>query len=112
MDRSINISTAVSGTASSAIDVSDISGDWTLHLKVSAQQPVTVFGVVEETTNGFSAQRPLMIINEVGLGQQVQTTVRARELPVSKIGIIGAQIRVRFFEISGGTVDAQLRVEF
>jgi hypothetical protein len=111
--RMVNVSTAASGATSAPITVSDIAaGDWTLHVWFQAPQPVTVFCVIEQTTNGFTAQQPLMIINEAGLSQRTQRVVRARELPGAKVGVVGAQIRLRFLEISGGTVDAQLRIEF
>lgn len=105
------------GQVSSAFDISGMTGDWTLRFRIeSLTAAKKVLVAVEESADGFASDiRQLAVFSQlgsIGTSNNLDTTIRAYQLPSARFGVSNARIRLKVQAIDGSaTVVSSLFIE-
>lgn len=94
-------------TPSTGLDISGVTGDFTLALEViSMTSGKTARIQFEDTTNAFAASNPIWVVNVTGKlsGEYSDKyTIRKYQLPNNVFGTTSAKIRVNVTAIDGSS---------
>ena len=114
------LTASTAGSASAAIDVDLLFSitDWTIYLEGKLTENVAALLSVQDSVDNFATFHTLMAWNpQAGSGASNRVSapaVRKYQLPLARIGVTGAKLRLHLDSIGGialGSVVATLRLE-
>lgn len=100
------------GDTSTPIDVSQLTGDYTLRIRfseLSASEegaPSTILLAIDTSSNGYSAYQTVTTLHTIGplaASPQMEYSVRAWQIPLSRFGQASMQVRLRCQSITATT---------